>query len=954
MGQNINKIEIIKNALFYNSQENINDAFEFYVLNIIDIQDKNYLGLNIGIDNIKCSQFIIKINDFSKNMPNVISVILKDIKLKMIKNKNYLEIKDYKVINYIKNIKEKELQPFIFELPEIIENTEQLVGMKNISIKLKAKEFDLLSSYNYKFYNNYSQNISIDIPKEFIDKFENSKIYLFNGFNCVNNSLKPINVSNIEIYDINSEIISENIKNIKNEEIVNIQGTIKDIYLKKCSVLIEELNSKNNVEIQLNINLIKKISSNNLCIFFNFRKRNDKFIYTNLSDIYSKENTYVEIYFHDILDQYYNIIKINDNYSKKILQNKIKFELDSSNKDYIFEQKFILQRIINQKVESFYEFFLEINKGQINCFSGFLKKNGKHTYQIYFQSKDKNLLPKNINIKVNDKESIKVDIFDSYDNNLRKRLTIINSPEQDFFNQESLDYTGSKINNTNLKLYFLIKNDNKSHNLNLNNNNNYNVNNNIIIEKKNLNEDKISKYIFEYNKNPVEKKEFCIEKEEKEKINKIFSDILKKDKEKYDINLKLIKELGTIFMDNILLDYCKSGFKKYIFKNNKDDYETIKKIIILYIYYKHQQSPGLIKFYFEQVEYYVLQMTNVSYLEKIQILLHLFNNINNKNFISDTFFIDIFEKKNNILNMYYEPCIDAFNLFFDIIDKQTESCSFYQAILQFNGIIKTDLFTGKKMYSGAIHSLKDIKFEIIKTINKFFFIDNKEKPDADGKYYLNFNIIVFYPSSFYDTSNDYKKKDITKKLQVAFLFLIFQEFCGNLKTNINNVESSPKHYLNNDLNLIFTNFDNADSGFIFEHILTNKSIDLKMIIQEEHIDVLFDSKYYIKENFDDLRKIINQISPNILYSREIGEVENKKKDRKKSEGDKQNLKGLPESFIKKLEEVEENLEEYNYHRLYPLFQIPENMTSEEFDNSLKNNKVYKKFKKIIDNQDAKY
>ena len=58
-------------------------------------------------------------------------------------------------------------------------------------------------------------------------------------------------------------------------------------------------------------------------------------------------------------------------------------------------------------------------------------------------------------------------------------------------------------------------------------------------------------------------------------------------------------------------------------------------------------------------------------------------------------------------------------------------------------------------------------------------------------------------------------------------------------------------------------------------------------------------------------------------------------------------------MIIKLEEASKNLDEYNYNRLYPIFKIPDNMTSEEFDEILKDNIVYKKFMKII-SKNSKY
>ena len=68
----------------------------------------------------------------------------------------------------------------------------------------------------------------------------------------------------------------------------------------------------------------------------------------------------------------------------------------------------------------------------------------------------------------------------------------------------------------------------------------------------------------------------------------------------------------------------------------------------------------------------------------------------------------------------------------------------------------------------------------------------------------------------------------------------------------------------------------ADSGFIFEHILTNNCIDLKYIIDEENSEDLLNVKYYTQKNFKELNDKINQISKNILYEPESSMEEKKK------------------------------------------------------------------------------
>ena len=322
MGQNFqtsNNLNMMKDSLFSLSEKKLEYSFELYVIKTNEIKSKNYFGLLVAIDNVKCEQFIIKKeeNNIISNM--YIKVKASHIKLKMINNGNFLEIKNYEVVDKKKEIDDTKLNLYKFELPNIVENLYHVPNNKNISIKLKSEEIEYLYSYEYKFSNNYSTNISVNLKKELLDTIENDKIYLFNGFNydSINNSLIPINISSIEIIDKDSDIESIILKDInteKNGEIMNIQGKIKEVSLKKCSVIIEESNSKNKVQINLNRNLLKKINHNNICTFINFKKETGRLQYTNLSDIYSVEETFVEIYVILSNQRYYNRIKVNNEY----------------------------------------------------------------------------------------------------------------------------------------------------------------------------------------------------------------------------------------------------------------------------------------------------------------------------------------------------------------------------------------------------------------------------------------------------------------------------------------------------------------------------------------------------------------------------------------------------------------------------------------------------------------
>ena len=178
---------------------------------------------------------------------------------------------------------------------------------------------------------------------------------------------------------------------------------------------------------KLNLDLIKKINPNSLCEFFRLKKLNNNlYTFTNLSEVYSKMNTYVDLKFDEFYEKekYFNRIKIDDTYIN-INNEKIIFKIDANNKDSIFEQKFIYEKynqnknnLTNFSIESTYEFCLEINKGRKNNFSSFLPKKRGYTYQIYFQSKDENNMPTDIKIKKDEKDFITLSNFENFNNSL--------------------------------------------------------------------------------------------------------------------------------------------------------------------------------------------------------------------------------------------------------------------------------------------------------------------------------------------------------------------------------------------------------------------------------------------------------------------------------------------------------------------------------------------------------
>jgi len=129
--------------------------------------------------------------------------------------------------------------------------------------------------------------------------------------NYYNNTLISSNIASNEIIEKNSMIediiFFENINIFNNNDVINIKWNITDLIIENFNVIIQECKIKNNIEIKLNIDLF----INSLCQFIRLKKINNNFIYTNLSDVHSNNDT-----FHDYFDinKYYNRIKINDNF----------------------------------------------------------------------------------------------------------------------------------------------------------------------------------------------------------------------------------------------------------------------------------------------------------------------------------------------------------------------------------------------------------------------------------------------------------------------------------------------------------------------------------------------------------------------------------------------------------------------------------------------------------------
>ena len=951
MGIFFENIQDIEDALLCNSRQDITKTIEAKIIQYT--KKYKYFQLTLSFYGIKCNQFIISENIFNENNKNI-QFNLEDIKLKMIKSKNYLEIKQY--ISLSRDLSSNFTEHYEFKLPKIIKNLNSIDSQKNIAVILKAKEKDFITSFSYNFYNYSDKAKTINSLNKFSIDFENQKCYLFNGFDYFNNTLTPTNISSIEIIDENSIIediiFPKNINDYKKEDIINLKGFIKDLTIEKFLIKIEEFETKNLIELKLNLDLIKKINPNSLCEFIRLKKLNNNlYTFTNLSEVYSNSDTYVELKFDDFFEKekYYNRIKIDDTYIN-INHEIITFKIDANNKDYIFEQKFVYEKYNvnknNHTIESTYEFCLEINKGRKNSFSSFLKKKGGYTYQIYFHSKDENNLPTEIKIKKNEKDFITLSNFENFNNSLKKRITIINAIKQDFikidykkrpFRLNELEYLDfGKY--TNLKVYYLIKTKKQ---------------NKTFIDYTIAQDGQDEIFAFELLGENKKKTNFIVEDKDINNINTLFDLVYKtinnKNSEPLDLSIiNKIKELAK----GPLADNLKEGLKEFIFTNSKNIYDILKKFTFIYMYSLNFKNSTILNLYYNSLEKIINKIQDSDYLSRIKILIYYFNYISKDCFYPTTF-VDIYDGENK--DFYNELCFNCFNLFFQILDNQTEKSAFYQGIHQFNGKIREDLIKNISIYSGVIMNVNEIKFELVKNINRFCFVNFRENHEAEAEFSLSSKIITFYPLSINKSPEIIETSNATPTI---FLFLIFHEICGHLKSNLNNIKNSPSYHIDENLNLIYTDFNNNDSGFIFESMLIGNIINSENLIANKNSNELFNIHYYIKDNFNDLKKKVKEFNPEITYSKPIRKYFDKKKPKGVNEGKEkiceEKIHKLPESFMKKLKEVEKNLENYNYHSLFPLFKIPNGMSFEEFKELLKDNPVYQKFMKVLPDEYKKY
>jgi hypothetical protein len=298
MSKKIDKIKI-KNSLFQELYEAIkyseNKTFKFKI-----IEEKVNTNLNIKFMTINAENEISNrfIREFDKIYLKNSNICFKasDISLILLEKIPYFHIKKSDIIT------NENISFYNFEQIKIYDSIDKIDKSNNdlCFLILKAKEIFKSLVYNSFIFEDIKGKI-INIQENDYN-FEHGKIYVFKGYIYNNNTnlFEKTLISSIEEYSSYRDKVYEpkELNKIQEGILVNFKAKVITFKIKNTFLIIED-EFRNKYKININFNLLKKISIEQECTFLNFIKiKNNEFNFTNLSNIESKEEeTFVEFNF---------------------------------------------------------------------------------------------------------------------------------------------------------------------------------------------------------------------------------------------------------------------------------------------------------------------------------------------------------------------------------------------------------------------------------------------------------------------------------------------------------------------------------------------------------------------------------------------------------------------------------------------------------------------------------
>lgn len=164
------------------------------------------------------------------------------------------------------------------------------------------------------------------------------------------------------------------------------------------------------------------------------------------------------------------------------------------------------------------------------------------------------------------------------------------------------------------------------------------------------------------------------------------------------------------------------------------------------------------------------------------------------------------------------------------------------------------------------------------------------------------------------------------------LIILFHELCRHLKTHINNEEDTPRMMYKDDLDIKEINLKTINSGFLIEYCFVQGSIEVGNFIYSDNSKKLLNKEIYLRNNFEELNKILNSIDNSITKQ-------------SKSNGDLIKILGKNKKY-KDFDENEKNIFKFNYKNLNyaQLTNIINGMDEKSFE---ENKEIYNYFPKLL-------
>ena len=603
-----------------------------------------------------------------------------------------------------------------------------------------------------------------------------------------------------------------------------------------------------------------------LCFISNFeiesndiKINNKSLIYFSSQDIYFSDkiilNYFSIIQFHfldfndNLYENEYNKIEINQ-IEKEINKKEINFVISSrklKNQEYYPIIITLINRKENGKKKTFKFILFQGFLNKINAFINYSCEDCFFYEYFIYNINEKNLI--NCNKKIIIDNSVKVIcIYDTFLSSNRIRFNILNVPFQLYPNKElfenensfqiceMFEFPKSKI----VGIYSINEMDNSMLELSENN-----IFNNYYENFSEIFKEFYSNNNFENIDNHIKSILFLSKlRYTKSKIDKINSETLKNFNDK--ITLSQFKTRVGFIICHYISKLCNYNINhsKNIIKNIYDiiqDYKRNEKVLSLHdslriIFYKLRNKL----------------------LEEKECKLYFFSMLNNNS-----------------------PYLLAKELNIKEIENITEQSKFFLGYLQLDSfILKNYFFKKEKSYSLSMEPIFILKRHLLNNYEDFFFID-KNGDDNYARQTIDENLTIINEKKLF--SSDFLVKNIiemndilkSRNYAVPISMELRNEKNGHMeKSQKNNDKDSPILYLKN-VNIEKIIYEEKDgvqkgeSGKMIESFIDSDPYTIKELKLVKIYGEILDYKYFIGNNFDDLKKKMNEIKKNNPNNEEL-------------------------------------------------------------------------------------